>query len=338
MIYLVTGGAGFIGSHLVRALLARGESVRILDNFSTGKKGNIEAAVAEAEMTLSGVIWVKAERMPVGPLPTPRLLIVEGDIRNPEVCRHVTDGVRYVLHHAELPSVARSIEDPETTYQVNAGGTLNLLIAARDARVARFVYASSCAVYGDNPVLPLTETMPLAPLSPYAASKVAGEAYCRVFHQSYGLETVVLRHFNVFGPRQDSSSPYAAAIPKIAAALRSGEPPTIYGDGEQTRDFTYVDDCVQVSLLACAVPDAKGEVINVATGRRTSVNQLVVMVTEALRKQGAIPQRASTVPHRTAPRPGDVMHCLADITKAAKFLGYQPQWSLAEGILNAVRA
>ncbi|MBI4715913.1 MAG: SDR family oxidoreductase, partial [Nitrospirae bacterium] len=261
--YLVTGGAGFIGSHIVEALRERGDRVRVLDNFSTGKRGNL-------------------------PVTTPLLEILEGDFRDPETCRRAMAGVTYVLHQGALPSVPRSIADPLTSHEVNVTGTLNLLIAARDAGVRRFVFASSSSVYGDTPTLPKHEEMIPNPMSPYALNKLAGEYYCRIFHRLYGLSTVALRYFNVFGPRQDPTSQYSAVIPKFISALMAGKAPVIYGDGEQSRDFTYVEDCVRANLLACEADDAaSGEAINAACNRRTTLNELFRVIQAAVGTEAA---------------------------------------------------
>jgi nucleoside-diphosphate-sugar epimerase len=222
-LYLVTGGAGFIGSNIAERLVQQGERVRVLDNFATGKRENIAP-------------WLD------------RIELIEGDVRDPETVRRAMEGVEYVLHQAALPSVPRSVADPLTTHQVNATGTLNVLLAAREAGVKRLVYASSSSVYGNNPELPKREDMPTNPLSPYAVSKLAGEQYCRTFAQVYGLDTVCLRYFNVFGPRQDPASQYAAVVPKFVTAMLNGGQPVIYGDGTQSRDFTYVENVVEINL------------------------------------------------------------------------------------------
>src|SRR6267143_763047 len=247
--YLVTGGAGFIGSHIVEALLRRREGVVVLDDLSTGRRKNLEAAL-------------KAR-----PESAPEAEMIEGDIRDPATVRRALRGVHYVLHQAALPSVQRSVEDPVAAHEVNVSGTLNLLVAAREAGVRRFVYASSSSVYGDSEVLPKLESMTPAPLSPYAVSKLAGEHYCRVFHGLFGLETVALRYFNVFGPRQDPTSQYAAVVPNFVTAALAGRSPTVYGDGLQSRDFTYIDNAVDANLKACeAPPGAAGGAYNIACG------------------------------------------------------------------------
>src|SRR5690242_13137157 len=246
--YLVTGGAGFIGSHLAEELVRRGEQVRVVDNLVTGKRQNLAH------------------------LPTVEFL--EGDLADAEVARRAVDGVDYVLHQAAIPSVPRSVQDPITSNRANIDASLNVLVAARDAGVRRVVYAGSSSAYGNTPTLPKIETMPTAPLSPYALQKLVAEQYCQMFTQLYGLETVTIRYFNVFGPRQDPSSPYSGVISLFISALCEGRQPKIYGDGEHTRDFTFVANVVDGVLKACHAPKASGEVINVATGGRISLNHL----------------------------------------------------------------
>jgi len=306
-LYLVTGGAGFIGSHIVERLVQEGQHVRVIDNLSTGKRKNIEPFLEKIEF-------------------------IEGDVRDLELVRKAMDGVDYVLHQAAVPSVPRSVKDPLTTNAVNIEGTLNILIAARDAGVKRVVYASSSSVYGDTPVLPKHEGMKLEPRSPYAVSKLGGELYCQVFYHVYGLETVVLRYFNVFGPRQDPESQYAAVVPKFIAALLRNEPPTIFGDGEQSRDFTYVENVVEANLLAAQAkgPDVAGQVFNIACGTRVTINKLAQMLAEII---GVDPELK---PHYAPPRPGDVRHSLADISKGQRFLGYHVKVDLFEGLKRTV--
>ncbi|MFA0779696.1 MAG: hypothetical protein RJAPGHWK_001200, partial [Candidatus Fervidibacter sp.] len=246
---LITGGAGFIGSHLAERLVALGAKVRLLDDFTTGRKQNLSAFAHKVEL-------------------------LQGSLTDMATVRRAVAGMDVVFHQGALPSVARSVEDPLTTHQVNATGTLLLLLAAREAKVKRVVFASSSSVYGDTPTLPKREDMPPNPQSPYALSKLIGEQFCRLFWQLYGLETVSLRYFNIFGPRQDPTSQYAAVIPRFITALLRGERPTIYGDGEQTRDFTFVDNCVQANLLAATAEGVAGEVFNVGAGKQTSVNEL----------------------------------------------------------------
>lgn len=306
MRYLVTGGAGFIGSHLVDALVAAGEDVVVLDDFSTGKRSN-----------LTGV--------------SDRVEIVEGSITSLDDCARVIRGCDYVLHQAALPSVQRSISDPAGCHAVNATGTLNVLVAARDARVRRVIMAGSSSVYGNVAASVKREDMPTRPLSPYAASKAAAEAYCRAFHASYGLETVVLRYFNIFGPRQDPESQYAAVVPRFITAALRGTSPTIFGDGEQTRDFTFVGNAVAANLLACRAPHhAVGHTFNVACGERHSVNDLW---------QRIVGLTGSTAQATYAPpRTGDVRDSLASLDAARELLGYEPQVGLTEGLERTVEA
>ena len=296
--YLVTGGAGFIGSHLVEELLRRGERVRVVDNLATGKRANLAH--------LSGVDFL------------------EGDLANIEVAHRAVKGVEIVLHQAAIPSVPRSVEDPVTSNRANVDASLNLLVAARDAGVRRVVYAGSSSAYGDTPVLPKVESMPTAPLSPYALQKLVAEEYCRMFTRLYGLETVTTRYFNVFGPRQDPSSPYSGVISLFVSALCAGRAPTIHGDGEQTRDFTYVANVVDGVLRAGSAPDVSGEVINVATGGRISLNQLFRTIRDLV--------GASVEPVHAAPRRGDVRDSRADIEKAKRLLGYTPTVTFDEGL------
>ncbi|HHV77980.1 MAG TPA: SDR family oxidoreductase [Syntrophothermus lipocalidus] len=304
-LYLVTGGAGFIGSHLVEELIKRGERVRVIDNLSTGRKENIEPFLSEIEF-------------------------IEGDIRDLGLVRKVMVGVDYVLHQAAVPSVPRSVRDPLATNSANVDGTLNVLIAARDAGVKRVVYASSSSVYGDTPVLPKHEGMKPEPRSPYAVSKLAGEFYCQVFYHVYGLETVALRYFNVFGPRQDPKSEYAAVVPKFITALLHGEPPVIFGDGEQSRDFTYVSNVVEANLLAAKAEQVAGEVFNIACGERITINELARLLIEI------IGVSCYLQPKYAPPRPGDVRHSLADVSKARELLGYKVKVDIREGLERTV--
>ncbi len=297
--YLVTGGAGFIGSHIVDELVRRGECVRVLDNFSTGKRENLSSTIEQIEL-------------------------IEGDIRDLGTVRNAVQGVDYVLHQAALPSVPRSVADPMTSHEVNATGMLNILIAARDTQVRRVVYASSSSVYGNSPTLPKREEMPTNPLSPYAVSKLAGESYCCAFYQVYGLPTVALRYFNVFGPRQDPTSQYSAVIPKFMMAMLRGEPPTIHGDGTQSRDFTYVANVVNANLLACERDEAIGQVMNVACGERYSLLDLHVELQRILNVE---------MPPAFAPaRKGDIKHSLAAIEIATDRLGYVPSVKWIDGL------
>jgi UDP-glucose 4-epimerase len=298
-LYLVTGGAGFIGSHLVDALLARGDQVRVLDDFSTGSWDNLEAV-------------------------RDRIEFIEGDITDPSTVRSAVRGADVVFHEAALASVPRSVANPLATHRVCVDGALQVLVAARDAKVRRVVYAASSSAYGNAARLPKRESDPTAPLSPYAAAKLAGEHYCAAFSEVYGLETVRLRYFNVFGPRQTPDSPYAAVIPLFTQALMNGQRPTIHGDGEQSRDFTFVADVVQANLLAAAAPGVSGRVYNVACGRRTSLLELISLLNGLL--------GVNIAPTHTAPRAGDVKHSLADIQRARKELGYQPNTDIKEGL------
>ncbi len=289
--YLVTGGAGFIGSNIVTALVDKGRHVRVLDNFSSGRKENLAP------------VWDDIE-------------LIEGDIRDLTTVQRSLQGVEYVLHQAAVPSVPRSIEDPLESNASNITGTLNVLLASKESRVRRFIFASSSSVYGDTPVLPKTEHMPPSLLSPYALNKLTGEYYCKLFSSIYGLETVSLRYFNVFGPRQNPESEYAAVIPKFITAFLLKRPAVIYGDGEQTRDFTYIDNVVEANLLALEAPQVAGQIVNIASGERISLNQLVAHL-EALTGENLLPTY-------TDPRVGDVRHSLADITLAGELLGYHP--------------
>jgi nucleoside-diphosphate-sugar epimerase len=300
--YLVTGGAGFIGSHLTEELVRRGHRVRVADSLVTGKRSNLDH--------IAGVEFV------------------EGDLADPDFARRAVDGCEYVLHQAAIPSVPRSVKDPITSNRANVDGTLNTLVAARDAGVRRLVFAASSSAYGDTPTLPKHEGMPTNPLSPYALQKVVGEQYLQMFTKLYGLETVSIRYFNVFGPRQDPSSPYSGVISVFATALLERRPPTIFGDGEQTRDFTYVANVVDGVLRACEAPGASGEIINVATGGRISLNTLF----EEMRKLLGV----DVTPNYGEPRAGDVRDSQADITKAHKILGYTPTVSFEEGLRRTV--
>ncbi len=327
MVYLVTGGGGFIGSHLVEALLQRGETVRVLDNFSTGRRENLQGIVHRYSLSVNrDYIWIHAPQRMTNK--NYRLTIIEGDIRDMDICRKAMVGVRFVLHQGALPSVPRSISDPLGTHEVNVNGTLNLLLCAREAGIERFVYASSSSVYGDTPTLPKVETMPLRPLSPYAASKLVGEYYCQVFKHVWGLQTVCLRYFNIYGPRQDPTSQYAAVIPKFITALLNNQPPTIYGDGEQSRDFTFIEDCIQANLLACTASLNEKRVFNIACGSRVTLNQLYRELAGLL--------KTKIHPTYTDPRPGDVKHSLADIQLATDLLNYQPRFSIRQGLEKTV--
>jgi len=304
--FLVTGGAGFIGSSLVQELVSRGEDVRVLDNFCTGKRENLEPLSKKIE-------------------------VLEGSVDDSRMVERAMEGVDYVLHQAALPSVQRSVESPLGSHASNLTGTLVLLESARRAKVRRFVYASSSSVYGDSPTLPKVETMSPDPLSPYAVGKLGGELYCRVFHRLHGLETVSLRYFNVFGPGQSPDSLYAAVVPRFITALKAGDPPVIYGDGLQTRDFTYIQNVVEANLAACAAGrEAAGEAFNIAFGERVSLLDL-------LGKMASL--RGESVKPRFEPgRRGDVRDSLADIGKARRLLGYRPEVSLDEGLKRTLQA
>jgi len=316
--YLVTGGAGFIGSHLVETLLKGGEQVTVLDNFSTGKEDNL--------------LFVDELSLPPG-----GYTLVRGDIRDLTTCQEACRGIDFVLHQAALGSVPRSIDDPVTTNEVNIQGTLNMLVAARYARGKRFLYASSSSVYGDpassginqGEVRPKVESQIPNPQSPYAVSKLTGEYYCRVFSKVYQLETISLRYFNVFGERQDANSHYAAVIPKFISALVNGQAPTIFGDGEQSRDFTYVENVVQANLKGCSTSsDIPDSVFNIACGERTTLNALFAILCKIM--------DTKQQPHYAPPRPGDVKHSLADISKAAAAINYNPSVTIGEGLKKTV--
>lgn len=301
--YLVTGGAGFIGSHIAEELATKGFLVRIVDNFLTGKEENIASVHDGIEL-------------------------IRGDIRDLELCREVVKDVDYVLHQAALPSVPRSVEDPLLTNAINIEGTLNILLASRDASVKKVVFASSSSVYGDDEHLPKKEGLEGNPLSPYAITKLTGEKYCQVFSEIYGLATVCLRYFNVFGPRQDPFSQYAAVIPNFITRLLSDTAPIIHGDGEQSRDFTHVANIVEANLQAALVPDVSGQVFNLGNGVQTSVNGLAKTLTELTKKD--------IEPVHEEERPGDVKHSFADISKAEALLNYKPRVSLKDGLLRTI--
>ncbi|HET8627695.1 MAG TPA: SDR family oxidoreductase [Thermomicrobiales bacterium] len=301
--YLVTGGAGFIGANLVEELLRRGARVRVLDNLATGRAENLAPFRGDVEF-------------------------IEGDLRDPACVRRAVAGVEIVLHQAALPSVPRSVADPLTSNEVNVTGTVQLLVAARDAGVRRVVAASSSSVYGNSPTLPKVETMPTEPLSPYAVSKLATERYCQAFTQVYGLPTIALRYFNVFGPRQDPTSQYSAVIPKFIALLLRGESPLIHGDGRQSRDFTYVDNVVAANLLAAEAPPEVSGYFNVACGDRVSLLDLVARLNALLGT--AIPARHGP------PRPGDVRDSQADIGTIRRLLGYEPVVGFDEGLARTL--
>lgn len=304
MRYLVTGGAGFIGSHLAEYLVGKGEEVVVLDDFSTGRRENLDSF-------------------------RDRIELVEGTMLDADTCATAMRGVDYVLHEAAIPSVPRSVADPLGTHAACATGTLNILMAARDAKVKKFVYAASSSAYGDTDELPKRESMFPRPLSPYAVAKFTGEAYCRAFHATYGLPTVSLRYFNIFGPRQDPKSQYAAAVAKFATSALNDEDPTIYGDGEQTRDFTYIANAIEANMKACVAPDeANGDVFNVGCGDRISVNEL-------WRRIAAITGTKAT-PQYSARRAGDVRDSLASLEKTERVLGYKPVVDLDGGLTQTI--
>jgi nucleoside-diphosphate-sugar epimerase len=302
--FLITGGAGFIGSNVAERLVREGRSVRVLDNFLTGKRDNLRSFQSNAE-------------------------IIEGDLRSFDDVRRAVAGVRFVMHIGALPSVPRSVEDPRTAHDINVTGTLNVLVAARDAGCQRVVFSSSSSVYGDLPTLPKREDMPAAPLSPYAAQKVTGEYYGAVFWRLYGVETLSLRYFNVFGPRQDPQSQYAAVVPKFIVRILAGEPPTVYGDGEQSRDFTYIDNVVDANVAAChANKSALGESFNIACGERFTLLELIDAI-------GSVTGKV-VKPRFEPARPGDVRHSQADIGKAGKLLGWEPRISFRDGLEKTI--
>lgn len=305
-LYLVTGGAGFIGSSIAEALLTSGEHVRILDDFSTGRRENV--------MSLSG-----------------RFELMEGSIVDPETVARAMRGAEVVFHQAAIPSVVRSVENPQATILVGVQGTTVVLDVARHAGVKRVIFAASSAAYGDTLTLPKVETMAPRPLSPYAASKLTGEHLMRIFSQLFGLETVSLRYFNIFGPRQDPNSEYAAVIPKFITAAKRGIRPVVFGDGEQTRDFCYIDNAVRANLLAASTPRTlRGEVVNIACGERTSLKQLLAYI-------GELAGKALDPEHRL-PRSGDVRDSLADVRAAASLLGYEPKVTVREGLKRTYEA
>ncbi|BDG08521.1 SDR family oxidoreductase [Anaeromyxobacter paludicola] len=316
--WLVTGGAGFIGSHLVERLLGLGQRVRVLDDFSTGRERNLELV-----------------RQAVGEEASARLEVLRGDIRDPRACDAAAEGAQVVLHQAALGSVPRSIAHPEATHEVNVSGFVQVLQAARRAGIRRLVYASSSSVYGDSPALPKVEEAVGRPLSPYAASKACDELYAAAFARCYGLELVGLRYFNVFGPRQDPAGPYAAVIPRWFEALLSGRAVEVFGDGETSRDFCYVQNVVQANLLAACVeaPESLGRAYNVAVGRRTTLNELFVAIRDHVARLR--PELAAVQPVHREFRPGDVRHSLADVGAARALLGYEPTHDVAQGLREA---
>ncbi len=300
---LITGGAGFIGGHIVRGALARGYTVRVLDDLSTGSRRNLEEVAAKIEF-------------------------VQADIRDLAAVRNAMEGVEVVFHLAALGSVPRSVDDPATTHDVNITGSLNVLLAARDAKVRRVVYSASSSAYGDTPTLPKHEAMAPQPMSPYAVSKLAAEHYCLAFAKCYGLQTVSLRYFNVFGPRQDPSSTYAAVIPAFVSRMVRGQRPIIYGDGEQSRDFCYADNVVEANLLAASAAKTAGEAMNIACGERTTLNEIVAVINRSLGTQ--------IEPEYRPARAGDVRHSLADLAEAKRVIGYEPKIFFADGLQRAI--
>ncbi len=301
--YLVTGGAGFIGSNICRRLVKEGCSVRVVDNLLTGKRSNLTPIMDKIDF-------------------------VEADMGDPEVARHVCKGIDVILHEGALPSVPRSVDDPASTHRHCVDATFTLLMAARDAHVKRFVYAASSSAYGDTPMLPKVETIKPSPLSPYAVGKLVGEYYCSVFSGVFGLETISLRYFNVFGPHQDPASQYAAAIPAFVTAILQDRPPTVYGDGEQSRDFSYIDNVVEANLLAARAKATHGEVVNIACGEAVTVNAIIKTINELLGK--------NVRPIYAPSRPGDVKHSLADITAAKKLIDYKPVVLFREGLEKSI--
>ncbi len=301
--FLITGGAGFIGSNLARKVVSEGGEVVVLDDFSTGYESNLQD--------------IKNE-----------ITVVEGDICDMQTVRRATRGVDYVSHHAAVVSVVRSVEDPQRTSEVNVAGTLNCLVAAREAGVKRFIFAGSSSAYGDNPTLPKREDMKPEPLSPYAVSKLAGEMYVKVFNDVFGLPALTLRYFNIFGPYQDPTSQYAAVIPIFITRMARGESPVVYGDGEQSRDFTYIDNAIQANLLAVKADGAPGRVFNVACGDRFTLNDLIGRLRKLM--------SSSVEAAHEAPRPGDVRHSLGDISLAREIMGYRPSVTFEEGLKRTV--
>jgi len=300
---LVTGGAGFIGSNICAKLVSQGCFVRVVDNLITGKKSNLANILDRIEF-------------------------IKADMGDEKIARAAMKNIDVVLHQGALSSVPRSVDDPAATHRHCVDATFTLLLAARDAGIKRFVYAASSSAYGDTPTLPKVESMPPGPLSPYAAAKLVGEYYAKVFYEVYGLETVSLRYFNIFGPNQDPASQYAAAIPAFVTAILKDEKPTIYGDGRQSRDFTYVDNVVNANLLAAKAEHTAGEVLNIACGTAVTVNQIIALINELLGK--------NIEPLYTDPRPGDVKHSLADITLASKIIGYKPTVQFKQGLQLAI--
>jgi nucleoside-diphosphate-sugar epimerase len=301
MKYLVTGGAGFIGSNIVKKLLENNDFVRVIDNFATGKKENIQDFLKNKNFEF-----------------------IEGDMVDLETCRKAVKDIDFVLHQGAVPSVQRSVDDPIASNNANVSGTLNMLSTGKDAKIKKFVYASSSSIYGDNPELPKKEDFPIRPISPYALTKYVGERYCQIFWQIYGLPTICLRYFNVFGPKQDPFSQYSAVIPKFIDSFLQNKNPIIFGTGEQSRDFTFVENVVSANLLAAKSEEGNGEVFNIACFNTTSLNQLVKYLQEITKK--------NLEPEYKPARKGDVLHSLADISKAKNILGYEPKINFQEGL------
>ena len=301
--FLVTGGAGFIGSNICRKLVEQGCFVRVIDNLLTGKKANLNDIIDKIEF-------------------------IQADMGDQKSIRNAMKDIDIVLHQGALPSVPKSIDDPAATHKHCTDATFTVLLAARDMRIKRLVFAASSSAYGDTPTLPKIETMPDNPLSPYAAAKLAGEYYCTAFYHSFGLQTISLRYFNVFGPYQDPTSQYAAAIPAFVTAILKDQPPTVYGDGEQSRDFTHIDNVVEANLLAARAPKTNGETVNIACGQAVTINEIIELINQLIGKK--------IKPNYTDPRPGDVKHSLADITKAEKLIGYKPVLDFKNGLIQAI--
>jgi nucleoside-diphosphate-sugar epimerase len=301
--FLVTGGAGFIGSNICKKLVSQKCFVRVVDNLLTGKKSNLTEIMDKIEF-------------------------VEADMGDEQVARAAMKDIDVVLHEGALPSVPRSVDDPASSHKHCVDATFTLLLVARDAGIKRFVYAASSSAYGDTPTLPKVETMRPSPMSPYAVGKLVGEYYCSVFSHVFGLETISLRYFNVFGPNQDPKSQYAAAIPAFVTSILKDKPPTIYGDGEQSRDFTYIDNVVEANLLAARAQKTSGQVVNIACGQAVTVNEIIALINKSLNK--------NVKPIYTDPRPGDVKHSLADITAATKLIGFKPVVSFEQGLQIAI--
>jgi nucleoside-diphosphate-sugar epimerase len=301
--FLVTGGAGFIGSHIVKRLVDDGAEVRVVDNFSTGQAERLDALRSSIEF-------------------------VKGDLAEQATAREIVDGVDLVIHQAAVPSVQRSVADPVATNRANVTATVNLLEACRDAQVRRIVFAASSSAYGDTKVLPKREDMPVNPLSPYALQKLIGEGYCKLYHDLFGLETVCLRYFNVFGPHQDPHSEYSAVIPKFITRLLANQPITIHGDGEQSRDFTFIDNVVEANLLALKAPDAAGKMCNIGCGEHITLNRLVMLLGQHLGVNAKV--------IHAPPKPGDVRHSLADIERAKAVLHYRPKITVEEGLRRTI--